>query len=52
MEETTLFLFGVFVTLIVAGSIGVLLWAAVEDGRTEEAERQRRSKVAAEEESA
>jgi hypothetical protein len=31
MTDTVLFIFGVFITLIIIGSIGMLLWAASED---------------------
>ena len=35
MTDTVLFIFGVFITLIIVSAIGMLLWAAVEDGRTQ-----------------
>ncbi len=31
MTDTALFIFGAFITLIISGSIGALLWAAAED---------------------
>ncbi len=33
MTETTIFLFGVLVTVMCGGAIGLLLWAACEDGK-------------------
>ena len=33
--ETITFIFGTFITLLVVGSIGMLLWAAVEDGKAQ-----------------
>jgi hypothetical protein len=33
--DTITFIFGSFITLLVAGSIGMLLWAAVEDGKVQ-----------------
>lgn len=33
MTDTIIFLFGMVVTLMCAGAIGLLLWAAVEDGK-------------------
>jgi hypothetical protein len=33
MVSTGIFIFGLFVTIIVVGSIALILWAAVEDGR-------------------
>lgn len=33
MTDTLIFLFGVLVTLMCAGAIGMLLWAAYQDGK-------------------
>jgi hypothetical protein len=33
MTDSLIFLFGLVVTLICAGAISLLLWAAVEDGK-------------------
>lgn len=41
MSDLALFLFGGLVTLICAAAVGLLLWGAVEDGRTAREERAR-----------
>jgi hypothetical protein len=37
--EAFLFVFGLVVTVVVAGAVATIWWAAVQDGRTEEALR-------------
>ena len=32
MTDIPLFIFGAFITLIIIGAIGTLIWGAVEDG--------------------
>ena len=33
MTDTTIFVVGFFIMLIVSGTVGLLIWAAIEDGR-------------------
>jgi hypothetical protein len=33
MADTTIFILGFFITLIWGSTVGLLLWAAIEDGR-------------------
>lgn len=37
MEEPFLFVFGLIVTLVVVGAVGSIWWAAINDGRTNDA---------------
>jgi hypothetical protein len=39
MQDGLLFVFGLIVTLVVIAAVGAIWWAAVQDGRTEEALR-------------
>ena len=43
MTDIPIFVFGVFVTLIVCGTLGMLWWAAIEDGRYNREYQERRS---------
>lgn len=33
MSDITIFGFGIFVTLLLCGTLGLLWWAAIEDGK-------------------
>ncbi len=35
MTDIPLFIFGAFITLIILGAIGALMWAAIEDGKVQ-----------------
>ena len=43
MTDLTIFFLGTFVTLLVCGTIGLLLWAAIEDGRYNREYREQQS---------
>ncbi len=41
MADFTIFVLGFFITLLVCGTVGLLLWAAIEDGRYARESRER-----------
>lgn len=43
MSDITIFVFGVFVMLLVCGTLGMLWWAAIEDGRYHREYQERQS---------
>jgi hypothetical protein len=43
MSDITIFVFGSFVTLLVCGTLGMLWWAAIEDGRYNREYQERQS---------
>jgi hypothetical protein len=44
MEDSTIFIVGFFNTLLVGGTVGLLVWAAIEDGRRNRQAKERQSK--------
>ena len=44
MTDSTIFVVGFFNTLLVGGTVGLLVWAAIEDGRRNREAKERQSK--------
>jgi hypothetical protein len=47
MTDSTIFVVGFFNTLLVCGTVGLLVWAAIEDGRRNRESRKQQSKYGA-----
>jgi hypothetical protein len=41
MSDITIFVVGFFITLIVSGTVGLLIWAAIEDGKFNREQKER-----------
>jgi hypothetical protein len=44
MTDSAIFVVGFFNTLLVCGTVGLLVWAAIEDGRRNREVKERQSK--------
>ena len=44
MDDSTIFIVGFFNMLLVGGTVGLLVWAAIEDGRRNREAKERQSK--------
>jgi predicted lipid-binding transport protein (Tim44 family) len=47
MSDIAIFVIGFFIMLIVCGTVGLLIWAAIEDGKYNREQQQRQSEFGA-----